>query len=361
MTPYKIYHWWSHVGEEEIRQVGEAIRAKRLSQGPITVEFEKQLGAVLGVEQVAATTSGSTAMLMALIAAGVGPGDEVIVPNRTWIATAHAPWLLGARPVLVDVLPDRPVMDVAQVESLITPATKAIIPVHLNGRSTDLRELRRIAARHGLKVIEDAAQAMGSRNADGLLGTQSFAGCFSLSVAKIITTGQGGYVVARDAMVGERLKAMRTHGVSDVINCVYTQPGFNFRFNDIQAAIGLVQLRQLSERIRRVKTVYARYAEALPRIEWLKFLPADLDAGEVPIYIEVLCPFRERLVAHLARAEIQTRPFCPDLHRAPYFRNAGHYPNSERFAAEGLFLPSGPDQPIENVMRVIEELHQFKP
>lgn len=361
MTPPKIFHWWSNVGEEEIRRIGDAIRNKRLSQGPITEEFERRISEVLGLEHVAATTSGSMAILMALIAAEVGPGDEVIVPNRTWIATAHAPWLLGAKPVFVDVLPDCPVIDVAQVEARITARTKAIIPVHLNGRSADMRALNRIAARHGLKVIEDAAQAFGSRNLDGPLGTQSFAGCFSLSVAKIITTGQGGYVVTRDPEVGARLRAMRTHGVSDPINCIYTKPGFNFRFTDLLASIGLVQLEQLPERIRKLQIIYARYAAALPAFDFLRFVPVNIAAGEIPIYIEVCCPQRDRLVAHLAATGIQTRPFYPDLHTAPYFGDTGRYPNAEKFAAQGLFLPSGPDQPMENVERVLEELARFQP
>ncbi len=361
MTPPKIFHWWSNVGEEEIRRIGDAIRNKRLSHGPITEEFERRISEVLGLEHVAATTSGSMAILMALIAAEVGPGDEVIVPNRTWIATAHAPWLLGAKPVFVDVLPDCPVIDVAQVEARITARTKAIIPVHLNGRSADMRALNRIAARHGLKVIEDAAQAFGSRNLDGPLGTQSFAGCFSLSVAKIITTGQGGYVVTRDPEVGARLRAMRTHGVSDPINCIYTKPGFNFRFTDLLASIGLVQLEQLPERIRKLQIIYARYAAALPAFDFLRFVPVNIAAGEIPIYIEVCCPQRDRLVAHLAATGIQTRPFYPDLHTAPYFGDTGRYPNAEKFAAQGLFLPSGPDQPMENVERVLEELARFQP
>lgn len=340
--------------------VGDAIRNKRLSHGPVTEEFERKLGAVLGVENVAVTTSGSMAILMALIAANVGPGDEVIVPNRTWIATAHAPWILGAKPVFVDVLPDRPVMDVAQIEGRITERTKAIIPVHLNGRSTDMRALKDIASRYELKIIEDAAQALGSQNADGPLGTQSFAGCFSLSVAKIITTGQGGFVVTRDPAVGARLRAMRTHGVSDVINCTYTNPGFNFRFTDMLASIGLVQLGQLPERIRKVQAIYARYAAGLPAFDFLRFLPADILRGEIPIYIEVLCPQRSRLVEHLANAGIQTRPFYPDLHTASYFKDRLQYPNSEKFASQGLFLPSGPDQSLDNIDRVLEELGKFK-
>ena len=148
--------WWrTNFGEDEIRRVVEAIQQEHLSMGPVTAEFERCVAETIDVSYFVATTSGSMAILMALIAAGVGPGDEVIVPNRTWIATAHAPLLLGANPVLIDV------------------------------RSVNMREVTRIADRNGVIVVEDAAQAFGSRNADGWIGTQSFARCFSLSIAKI--------------------------------------------------------------------------------------------------------------------------------------------------------------------------------
>src|SRR5437773_288088 len=173
--------WWrTQFGEEEIRLITEAIANEHISQGPVTADFERRVGETLGVPYVVATTSGSMAILMSLMAAGVGPGDEVIVPNRTWIATAHAPLLLGAKAVLIDVVKDGLVMDVGQLEQKITPRTKAIIPVHLNGRSVNMKEVNRIAGKRSIKVVEDAAQAFCSRNADGFLGIQSFAGCFSL-------------------------------------------------------------------------------------------------------------------------------------------------------------------------------------
>jgi perosamine synthetase len=353
--------WWrTSFGTDEAEKVAEAIANENISQGPVTAEFERRLAEVLDVPYVVATTSGSMALLMTLWAAGIGPGDEVIVPNRTWIATAHAPLLLGAKVVLVDVEEERPIMDVTQIESAITQRTKAIIPVHLNGRSVNMHEVQRIAKKHNLAVIEDAAQALGSRNEDGLLGTQSDLGCFSLSVAKIIATGQGGFIVTRDESLYRKLVAMRTHGVSDIVNASWTQPGFNFRFTDILASIGLVQLKRLPERIEKVKSIHARYSEAMPDLPFIKLIPVNIDAGEIPIYIEVLCPEREHLIQFLAERGIQTRPFYPDLNIAPYFGSTGRFPRSEVFGGQGLFLPSGPDQPLVNVERVLEALYEFR-
>lgn len=359
MSKRGIAWWRTTFGEEEIERVARAIRNEHVSQGPVVTEFEEQLAGYLGVPYVVATTSGSMAILMAVMAAGVGPGDEVIVPNRTWIATAHAPALLGARVRLVDVEADRPIIDPAKIEEAITPKTKAIIPVHLNGRSCDMKEINRIAKKYGLKVIEDAAQAMGSRNADGLLGTQSDMGCFSLSVAKIIATGQGGYIATRDKALHDKLQAIRTHGVGSVIDAEWTQLGFNFRFTDVLASIGIVQLGRLAERIEKVKAIYLRYASAMKDLPFLKFIPVKIEAGEVPIYIEVLCKERVRLIAFLAEKGIQTRPFYPDLNRAKYLHDDSRYPNSEKFGQQGVFLPSGPDQSLHNVDKVLEALKGF--
>lgn len=356
----KISWWRTSFGEEEIRHISQSIIDEHISQGPVTAEFEHSIANLLEVPYVVATTSGSMALLMALMAAGIGRDDEVIVPNRTWIATAHAPLFLGAKVVLVDVEPKRPIMDVTQIEQKITTRTKAIIPVHLNGRAVVIEEVNRIADAYGLRVIEDAAQAFCSRNRLGLLGCQSDAGCFSLSVAKLISTGQGGFIVTRDKQIYERLKMIRIHGVNDVINVSYTQPGFNFRFTDIQASIGIAQLKRLPERIAKVKDIYMKYQAALGEFAFLKLIPVDIATGEIPLYVEILSPQRERLVQFLAERDIQTRPFYPNLNLAAYLRNNECFPNSEVFAEQGLFLPCGPDQPLANIDRLLDALHAFK-
>lgn len=338
----------------------DAISHEHISQGSVTAEFEKKLAEALGVPYVVATTSGSVALLMALMALGIRRDDEVIVPNRTWIATAHAAAMLGARVVLVDVRPEVPLMDISQVRRKITPRTKAIMPVHLGGRMVDMKEITSLAREYGLRVIEDASQALFSRNSEGYVGTQSDAGCFSLSVAKLVATGQGGFIVTRNKDTYERLKLIRTHGVTDVINASYTQLGFNFRFTDIQASIGIAQLARAPKRIEHVKAVYARYKAGIAELPFLKLIPFAVAAGEIPLYSEVLCDDRARLVDYLNAQGIQTRPFYPDLDRADYLQNEGDFPNSRLFGDKGLFLPCGPEQPLENIDRVLEILRAFR-
>lgn len=359
-TAQRVPWWRTRFGEAEIRRVASAIEGEHISQGALTAEFEHELARILGVPHVVATTSGSMALLMALMATGIRAGDEVIVPNRTWIATAHAPYLLGAKPVFVDVEAGRPIIDAGRIEEHITPRTRAILPVHLNGRAADMAEIQRVAEKHGLTVIEDAAQAFMSRNAAGWLGTQSALGCFSLSVAKLIATGQGGFIAVRDQTLYDKLLALRTHGIASVIHPVWEQPGFNFRFTDIQAAIGLAQLDQLDERIAAVQTIYRRYREGLRDHPAVRLIPVDTESGELPLYIEALCADRDALVAHLAREGVEVRPFYPNLDEAPYFQASGAFPNALRFARDGLFLPCGPAQPAENIERALAALDGFE-
>lgn len=362
MDKYKkphIPYWRTTFNNGESEAVVRAIAEEHVSQGPVVAEFERQLAAYLGVPYVVATTSGSTALLMSLWAAGIRPGNEVIVPNRTWIATAHAPFLLGAMVKLVDVEAGRPIIDARLIEDAITEQTRAIIPVHMCGRSADMRTINEIAKRRNLVVIEDAAQALGSRNADGFLGTQSDMGCFSFSVAKIISTGQGGFIATRSEKTYRRLVAMRTQGVGDIVNAEWDQPGFNFRFTDILAAVGIEQLKLLQGRIEKVKKIYRIYAEGIAGLSFIRMIPMNLEGGEIPIYVEVLCEHREELLEFLAQRGIQCRPFYPDLNKAHYLKNSARYPNSEPFSRAGIYLPAGPEQPIGNINQVISAIHEF--
>jgi perosamine synthetase len=360
MAEYNINWWRTEFKHGEAEAVARAIANEHISQGPIVAEFERQLASYLNIPHVVATTSGSMALLMSLWGAGVGPGDEVIVPNRTWIATAHAPLLLGATVKLVDVEYSRPIIDIKNIEDAITDRTRAIIPVHMCGRSADMCAINEIANRHELCVIEDAAQALGSRNSEGYLGTQSDMGCFSLSVAKIISTGQGGFIATKDEKIYKKLIALRTQGVGDIVNATWGHPGFNFRFTDILAAIGLEQLKLLPQRIEKVKRVYQIYEEGLRDLPFIELIPVNLETGEVPIYIEALCEKREELIDFLAGQGIQCRPFYPNLDHADYFANSNDvYPHAEPFGTWGVYLPAGPEQPIDNVERVIRVIRSF--
>jgi perosamine synthetase len=354
--------WWqTEFTTGEAEAAAKAITEGRLSQGSLVAEFERKLADYLGVRQVVATTSGSDALLLSLWAANVLPGDEVLVPNRTWIATAHAVSLLGAIPIFVDTDVDNPVISLFDLRNKLTSRTKAVIPVHLNGRNAHIDEVLEFGETHGIKVIEDAAQALGSKDISGsFLGTKSLAGCFSLSVAKVISSGQGGFIATNHDDFAARLRAMRTHGIENVIEPgKWDMPGFNFRFTDVLASIALEQFKKLELRLSRLREIYNRYEVGMTGLANIRMIPLNLDGGEVGPYIEILSDDRASLVEHLMQHGIESRKFYPDLDTANYFNATSENPNSRIFGSGGLYLPSGPSLSNDSIDIVLSALVNF--
>lgn len=353
--------WWkTRLGDEEAEAARKAIAAGKISQGANTAELEERLAKQLEVPYVTMTTSGSVALLMALIACGVRPGDEVIIANRTFIAAAHAVQLLGARVRLVDTLPRSPTIDPEGVRAAITRKTKALIPVHLNGRSCNISLLQEIADHHGIFLIEDAAQAMFSINRDGFLGTLGHFGCYSLGVTKLITSGQGGFVVTRDKTFHDLLRLIRTHGVDSPLCEHFDRFGFNFRYTDIQAAIALKQLEQVADKIKAHLHLYKLYYDHIEKLRSIHMLEVDTDNGEIPLWIEVLCEERDRLREYLAQKGIEARRATPNLNASLHLRDTRDFPNSDYFEQHLLTLPSGPDQDPADIKQTLDVITKFE-
>lgn len=352
--------WWrSKIAESDISAAVSAIRAEHVSMGPVTAQLEQKLANMLGVPYAVVTTSGSVALTLAMMALEISPHDEIIVPDRTFIATAHAATLLGAKIVLADCLSDEPTVDPEEISKKITPRTKAIIIVHLNGRACRIDEIAEIARAHELPIVEDAAQAIFSRSNSGNLGTLGTMGCFSFGMTKLVSTGQGGAVVTRDERLYEKLRAMRNHGVRDTISHEYLMAGNNFKFTDIQAAIGLGQVARADEKVKHCNTIYREYRAGLADLNDVSLLDVDVDNGECALWAEIVSPCRDELSIWLASHGIQTRKFLPSLHTAPHLACGGKFPNSTHFERTGLVLPSGPTQPLENVQRTIAIIREW--
>jgi len=358
---YLIPWWKTNLGKSEIEKVKKAILNRYVTQGVLTEKLERRLAKLLNIPYIVLTTNGSTALLMALVALGIKPGDEVIIPGLTFIATAQAPLLLGAKVKLVDVGRKRPLIDVERLEEAITSKTKVIIPVHLNGRAADIKNIKRIAAKHSLKVIEDAVQALCSKNSSGYLGTQSDIGVFSLGITKLITAGQGGFVATKDKNIFKRLKKIRNHGMLSHPTLLPKCDtfGFNFKFNDILAAIALSQIEKAEERIQVHKNIYNFYKKELRNLDYMKIIDVDIAGGELPLWVEALCVKRDKIVALLRSKNIQAKPFYPPLNESAYLNNKRALKNSKIYANHGIVLPSGPDQSredLEYVVRVLKEI-----
>jgi dTDP-4-amino-4,6-dideoxygalactose transaminase len=279
------------LGEEEANAARDAVLSGWVSQGPQVAEFEREFAAYVGAPFACAVSNCTTALHLALLALGVGPGDEVITVSHSFIATANAIGYLGATPVFVDIEPACYNIDPTRVEAAITPRTRALLVVHQMGMPCDLRALSALAERHGLAMIEDAACAAGSQFHNGVdwepIGRPRGAiACFSFHPRKVITTGEGGMLTTADPGLNEKFKLLRQHGMSvsdtvrhgsrQVIFESYSIVGYNYRMTDIQAAIGRKQLERLPALVARRRDLAARYAELLHGVNGLG-LPIEPD------------------------------------------------------------------------------------
>lgn len=356
--------WWTvKFSEEQAAAVSNAIRTRNISQGTLTTKLEREIAVRFNAEDCVCVSSGTSALIVSMIAAGVGPGREVIVPNRTWIATAHAAKILGADVLVANTLKDIPVMDVESALSLFSERTAAVVPVFMNGRNVPgYEKLVQEATKRGIAVIDDAAQAIGSRDAEGRqLGATGLYGCFSLSVAKLVGSGQGGFILTNDQDVSTKLRAIRTHGVESTKEPVnWAGLGGNFRYTDLAAALVFEQLDRLDERISNCIKLYRAYESGLAEIKYLRQLPVDLSRGEVPVYNEFLCDQREMLQKNLASAGIETRRFYPDIRRANYLGAAVLDALPTVFENKGIYFPSGPDLQTKDIQIVLDAIRKQK-
>jgi dTDP-4-amino-4,6-dideoxygalactose transaminase len=353
--------WFTELGDPEQRQLAAAFAARSISCGPVTRRLEDAISETLEVPHVVLSPSGTAALTMALLAHEVGPGDEVIVPDLTWIATAQAAAVLGATVIAADCLPEQPLIDPDDVTRRMSERTRAIIAVHSNGRGCDLERLRQIADGGGAVLVEDACKAFASRSREGFLGTLADVGCFSLGMVSMVSIGYGGCAVTRDEAVAERLRLIRDHGTLRGEPDRYQHLGFNFKVSDLLAAVGIGQLSRLDGKIDRLRAIYRRYEEGLRDRADLELIPVDVDGGELPLLIDLRSSRADELVNHLAEHGIEALRFHPPVHEAGYVGGSGDYPNASRFAREGCNLPCGPGQPFANIDRCLEVLDSWRP
>jgi perosamine synthetase len=326
-----------YVGQEEEQAVIQSLRSGWLSQGPRVVEFEKQFAQYVGAKHAIAVSSCTTALHLAFIGAGIGPGHEVLCPSLSFIATANSIRYVGAAPVFVDIDPVTFNLDPNKIEAAITPRTKAILAVHQIGLPAAMNEINEIAYRHRLLVIEDAACAIGSVYQGKRIGApHAWMACFSFHPRKILTTGEGGMITTNDEKVAERLRPLRQHAmtVSDVARHnaksvvleSYDEVGYNFRMTDMQAAIGLIQLGRVEGFIERRRELAARYTDELAKLGWL--IPPAEPRGSRHNFQSYMVRLtkdapvsRDALMQGLLNRGIATRRGIMAAHREAPYRN----------------------------------------
>jgi dTDP-4-amino-4,6-dideoxygalactose transaminase len=352
---------------EIIAAVTNVLESQHFILGEEVRSFEEEVGAALGTKHSVSCASGTDSLILAMLAAGIGPGDEVITTPFSFIATAGSIARVGARPVFVDIDRESFNIDTAQIEAAITPRTRAILPVHLFGLPGDLDPIMQVAERQKLVVIEDAAQAIGARYKGHSIGTVGTFGCFSFFPSKNLGgAGDGGLITTQDADLAERLRLLRVHGSKKKYH--HDILGTNSRLDALQAAILRVKLRYLEgwTRGREARANYYRSLFAAHNLGALVQLPCVPPAGTRQVYNQftVRCARRDELREFLKRAGIPTEVYYPlPLHLQPAFAclgyREGQFPQAEQASREALSLPVYPELKESQQERVVRKIAEF--
>jgi len=363
MTPW--------LGDEELKAIQGPITENWITEGPRSALFVERLTELIGTQYAVLAPNGTLALYLGLVAMGVKPGDEVIVPDCTFIASANAVIMAGATPVFVDVNTYNFQIDLTDADALVTDRTVAVMPVHLYGTAANMTKVTAFAERHGLRIIEDAAQGIGVHYKGQHTGSIGDVGCFSFFADKTITTGEGGLVVCRNEAVYERLRMLRNQGRVERGSFIHPAIGFNFRITDMQAAVGLAQLDRLDQIIQRKQTILQWYHDELDEVAQISFITVEPGSTHVPFRIVLLCEQPVELAQHLEENDIDTRRTFYPLHRQPCFshldRSRGgaldladsNYPNAIRGHDRTLLLPCFPTLERDHVRHIGDTVRNF--
>jgi perosamine synthetase len=384
------------IGKEEKRALMEYLDSGGwLTEFKKTKEFEQMIAEYVGSKYVSVVNNGTVSLVIALMALGIKGEDEVIVPDYTMIASANAVILTGAKPILVDIDRTNLCLDLDLLEKAITPKTKAIMLVTINGRYPAMEKFVEFAHDHSLYLIEDAAQSLGSKYKGKHLGTFGDVGSFSFSAPKVITTGQGGALVTDDEELFQKILKIKDFGRAQSGVDYHETMGYNFKFTDLQAVIGIEQMKKLDWRVKRKKGMYKLYRDLLDEVEGIEFIDTNL-GDTAPWFIDILVekPFfktfkksfiknasqnesftkeklylisnkkgekeRDKLRSFLDEKGIGTRPFYPAIHtQPPYSWVKGDFKNSEYVSRRGLWLPSASFLSDGDIERICEEINNY--
>jgi perosamine synthetase len=363
MNKYSIPIYRPDLSGNEKKYVNECLDSSWISsKGQFVEEFESAFARRIGVSHAASVCNGTVALHLALMALGIGPGDEVIVPTLTYIASANSVTHTGATPVFVDSLPDTWQIDPDDIRRHITPNTRAIMPVHLYGHACDMDAILAIAAEHRLFVIEDCAEAFGTLYKGRHVGTFGDISTFSFFGNKTITSGEGGMVVANDRTLIERAKHLKGQGLANHREYWHDIVGFNYRMTNIQAAIGLAQLERADDFIAKKRRIAERYINGLQRlpIQVHTESPETFHSYWMFSILVAQAAHRDALRQHLSDNGIETRPLFYPVHTMPMYSRAYRpHPVAEDLGWRGINLPSWPGLEDEQVDCVISNIEKY--
>ena len=350
-------------GEEEKKAVCDYMSEDGfITEFKRTEQFENLIAEFTGARHCIVVNNGTVSLTLAALAAGIQAGDEVIMPNYTMIATPNSVKMFGATPIFADVEPETLCLDIVKTRQAITPKTRAIMFVSANGRypRSGIGAFEQLANERNLLLIEDAAQSLGSFYPDGRhIGRAGIIGSFSFSAPKIISTGQGGALITDDDVLATKIRRLKDFGRTSSGNDIHDTIGYNFKFTELQAVIGIEQMKKLPSRVVRKKEIWRRYAANLMGISGISLFDHDLEHTS-PWFIDSIVEKREALMAHLNGTGIGTRIMYPPINRQQAYRIPGDHHVSNRIGQYGLWLPSAvqlTDIEIDHICTNIREFY----
>jgi dTDP-4-amino-4,6-dideoxygalactose transaminase len=365
------------ISEEEINEIVDTVKSGWLSMGPKTIKFENEFNAYIGCRKSIAVSSWTAAGHLTLEAYGLKANDEVIVPTMTFPATAEIVCYFGAKPVIVDVDESTLNISLTEIEKAITPRTKAIIPVHYGGQPCDMDEIHILAKKHNLRVIEDAAHSLPATYKGKKIGTVSDVTCFSFYATKTLSTGEGGMICTNDESLAERCSVMRLHGINRNAWKRYTEsgswyyevvaPGYKYNFTDLQASLGIPQLKKVDQMWELRKNIAAKYTQALKNNEFITLhgIKEDRESSwhlfPIRLNLETLKINRAQLIDEMRKCNIGLGVHFMPVHQHTYYKDTFNLNDKDYPVASSVFprlvsLPIYPGMKDEHVDRVINVL-----
>lgn len=362
MKKQKIFQMEPSFDEKEAKALYNYVKSGNwLTEYTYTEDLEKIIATFVKTKYASLLPNGTITLITALIALDLKLGDEILIPNLTMIASPNSASLLGIKPIFVDVEKESLCLDLKFASKKITKKTKALMHVSFNGRSGNMKEVKKFCRENKLILIEDAAQSLGSKWNNKFLGTFGTLGSYSFSVPKIISTGQGGALVTNNKYLYEKIEKIKDFGrVKSGID-IHTNIGWNFKFTDLQAIVGIEQFKKLNKRIRRKKEMYLRYCKNLKDIKEIEFIKTDI-TQTAPWFIDIYINQRDKLISFLDQKGIETRVIYPAINSQKIYEEksaAKNYPVSYNYAKRGLWLPSSVFLNNEQIDYICNEIINF--
>jgi perosamine synthetase len=349
-------------GEEEKKAINEYMRTDGfITEFKQTKKFEQMIAKYTGAKHCIVVNNGTISLTLAAMAVGIKAGDEVIVPNYTQIATPNSVKMFGAVPVFVDVEPETLCLDIEKVRQAITPKTRLIMFVSANGRypKSGIEAFEDLVCKHKIFLIEDAAQCLGSFYPDGRhIGRAGLVGSFSFSTPKIISTGQGGALITDDDVIASKLRRLKDFGRSGGGNDIHDSIGYNFKFTELQACIGIEQIKKLTVRVKRKKEIWTRYFANLIDTKGIKLFDHNLKYT-TPWFIDAIADNRQALIDYLKATGIGTRVMYPPINKQKAYQIKGDYFVSYKIGDKGIWLPSAVQLKNSDIDRICKKINKF--